>query len=276
MRGKLIVVGAGPAGPEHATLKGLAAISKADYVICWSDLQTLFTDYIKGKPVLDPFKEISTFKGKKIRELTESEMVEYHEYYLEKTNEVAAIIQEQIRLGKKVVFIETGDPCLFSVAAWHAEKLAPEDVEMIPGMSSFSAANATLGKSLIHAYDTRFVLITTPNLLSEDMVKDVAKYESTIVMFMAIDSLDRWIPLFQKYFPLETPVGVVFSAGHSDKEEVIEGTLGDIVNQLQEKIGERQRGALVYIGKFLKGKASRFALEDTKYFLRMYGFGWDY
>ncbi len=151
MRGKLIVVGAGPAGPEHATLKGLEAISKADHVICWSDLQTFFADYIKGKPVLDPFKETSIFKGKKINELTESEMVEYHEHYLEKTNEVAAIIQEQIKLGKKVVFIETGDPCLFSAAAWYAEKLASEDVEMIPGMSSLSAANAALGKSLIHA-----------------------------------------------------------------------------------------------------------------------------
>jgi uroporphyrin-III C-methyltransferase len=52
--GKFSLVGLGPAGPEHATLKAIETIKRADLVLCHPELAEPFQAYLTGKKVHDP------------------------------------------------------------------------------------------------------------------------------------------------------------------------------------------------------------------------------
>ena len=56
--GKFYLVGLGPAGPEHATLKALETIKKADLILCHPELAEPFQAYLQGKKVFDPWKDL--------------------------------------------------------------------------------------------------------------------------------------------------------------------------------------------------------------------------
>ena len=82
-KGKLYVVGVGPAGPDLATPKALKVIKEADAILCSEGMKKEFGEYLKDKHVLcDPWEGMWYYHGKKCDELKGREKEEWQKLSL--------------------------------------------------------------------------------------------------------------------------------------------------------------------------------------------------
>jgi len=267
--GKFYVVGTGPAGPEHATVKALEVIKGADFILCDEKMKQRFQDHLQDKPILaDPWKGMFDYKGKpwqKLSKMNPEEKRAFQEERIRIREDIVRQIKEKLAQGKIVALLDSGDPCLFGPSHWFIEGFEPQQVEIIPGMGAFTAAMAALKKSSIPAYDTEFVMQTSPYFLTgnqekgKKVVKNLAKHPTTMVFYMGIKELNNLIPVLQKYHPGDLPVAVVYNAGFPEKEKVVKGTLDNILDKTAG-VKEEWLG-LIIVGRCLEGKPYRSRVE---------------
>ena len=71
-----------------------------------------------------------------------------------------------------------------------------------------------------------------------------------MVLFTMRTEFKKFIDSLLKYYPADTPVAIVISAGYADKEKVMQGTLGTILDQKGEN--KLPFEYLLYVGDFLE------------------------
>jgi len=258
-RGHFYVIGTGPAGPETATLQALEAIKLMDAILAPDQHVKLFADYVGHKPVLfDPWKGLFDYKGKFYRTLDTEEMALFREERFRLRDERVKRIKELLSQGKDVGLLDYGNPCLFGPSHWYVEQFDPQHVVIIPGMGSDAAAMAALGRSTIPAHDIRFVMQTAPiflmgqELMDSEILKDLARYQMTMVLYMALWAPERLFATLNEVFPADMPCAVVYWAGYPDLQSILRGTVADMGEKLSKE-KERYMGLLL-IGRFLEGK----------------------
>lgn len=265
-RGRFYVIGTGPAGPQMATLQALDTIQRMDGIAAPTEHVELFSDYLKNKPILfDPWEGLFDYKGKFFRELSREDMAEFMKERAQKVIDRVDLIKSLLAEGKNVGLLDSGNPTLFAPGHWYVEKFEPEDVVIIPGMGSDAAAMAALGKSVIPAHDTRFVMQTSPVYLMSpmmggpQMLKDIAKYPTTMVLYNALGNLEQVFAALGTVYPSDMPCAVVYWAGYPEKQKIVRGTIADMGLKLaQEK--EKYMG-LILIGRFLDGRPYEGAMN---------------
>lgn len=253
-KAKLYVVGIGPGAADLINLRAIDQIKRADVVICGEATGQKFGKYLKGKKRLDlPEFPYWQCLEKKCWDPSDKDKERCRELLL-KRRERANLIRKYIKEGKKVALLEGGDPCLFGCLRWIKQEFGDEEFEVVPGISSFNVANALLKREVVDAYvadwQTRSVLITTPARQGDrrDSIENLARHRATMVFFMSREFEEKVLPQLKKYYPLNTPVAIVYKAGNPGEEQVIKGTLGSFPFQPQEQKWLR----LIYVGEFLK------------------------
>ncbi|MGD2245773.1 MAG: SAM-dependent methyltransferase [Candidatus Aminicenantes bacterium] len=259
-RGTFYVIGTGPAGPQLATLQALETIKQMDMLAAPSELLELFDDYTGNKPVLfDPLKGLYDYKGKFFRQLSGEEMIDFKKERLRLRKERVELIKSRLDKGQNIGLLDSGNPCLFAPGQWYAEQFDPQDLVIIPGMGSDAAAMAALAKSVIPAFDTRFVIQTSPvylinrqNMSDLQMLKDISEYPNTMILYMAVGMPERLFSILAKIYPPDMPCAVVYWAGFPDRQRIIRGTITDMGQKLLKE--EEKYMGLLLIGRFLEGK----------------------
>ena len=265
-RGHFYVIGTGPAGPQTATLQALDIIKRMDVIIAGEEHAKLFTQYVGDKPVaFDPWQGLFGYHDKQQWELNKDELAKFEVERFRIRDQRVTQIKEMLSEGKKVGLLDSGNPCLYGPSHWYVEQLDAQDVTIIPGMGCDAAAMAALGKSTIPAHDAHFVVQTSPFSLmrwevkEHQALKDLAKYPSTMVMYMALWQSDKVFRALGEVFPPDMPCSVVYWAGHPEKERILSGTVGDMGAKVaQEK--EKFMG-LLFLGRFLEGKPYESAIK---------------
>lgn len=254
-KGKLYVVGMGPAGPDLTTPRALAIIEKADVLLCSPRIPArfeMFGNKIDPKKVaFDPWEDLF---GEKLSELKKTNYQEWLAKTEQHIKKVQSFILQKIGEGKTVAMIDGGDPCIYGPSLNYLLKGFDEShFEVIPGLSAFNAAGAVLKRSMTPE-EVRFVILTSPESLfgeswekGDEILKDLSKYETTMVLFMSLKSLNKVVDLLKKYYPPALPIAVVYYAGYMDKEKVLRSKLGSIAADIK-KMDEKWLG-LVVIGK---------------------------
>lgn len=144
-KGKLIGIGVGPGDSELLTIKALNTLKKVD-VICSPKSAT-------SKPSL-ALSIIETFLEERddVYEILEPlfPMIEEEEYLKQYWNQAATLISEKLDQGLDVAFITLGDPTIYSTFSYVHKLIAGKgfDVDIIPGVTSFTGCAATAGISL--------------------------------------------------------------------------------------------------------------------------------
>ena len=264
--GKFYVVGVGPAGPELSTLKAIKVIEQADFILCSEEMKKRFVEYLKNKPILcDPWQGMFSYHGKSYQQLREAEKKKWRIYRLKRREEIASKIKEKVMEGKKVALLDSGDPCVFGPSHWFLEEFKEDEVEIVPGVSAFNAASAALKKSMIPAYDTRFVMLTAPFFLlgqkedDEKILEELSNYPVTMVFYMGLKSMDRLVKTLKKYYPKDFPIAVVYFAGYPQKQKVVKGSLATIMERVK---GEKEKWlGMIIVGRCLEGKPYQSRLE---------------
>jgi precorrin-4/cobalt-precorrin-4 C11-methyltransferase len=228
-------IGAGPGDPELITYKGLKHLKEADVV--------LYADSLVNPELLSWAKEGAVLVG--TSGMTLEEIIER--------------VMEEVRQGKKVVRLVSGDPSIYSAIGEQMARLEKEGVtcKIVPGVSSFSAAAASLHAELTHPDISQTVVLARVGgrtlLPAGKRLRELVRYPSTVVIFLSSTLLEEVTQeLVEAGFPPDTPSAAVYRA--SWKEElVVRAPLEDLHRKVKGAGILRQ--ALIIVGQVLDREA---------------------
>lgn len=244
-RGMVYLVGAGPGDPELITVRGLAALRRADVIV----YDRLVHPHLVERAA--PWAE-RIFVGKR----PEGRSVEQ-----EKTND---LLVELAKSGQVVVRLKGGDPFVFGRGAEEGEALRRAGVpfEVVPGVSSALAAPGAAGIPVTHRrYASAFAVAAGHECAGEsDLDWDALARMPTLVFLMGLRGLSTITRrLLEHGASAATPAAVIASATLPEERTVV-GTLATIADQAREA-GIAAPATLV-VGEVVRVRDTLLALND--------------
>ncbi|WP_017416999.1 precorrin-3B C(17)-methyltransferase [Clostridium tunisiense] len=189
--GKLYVIGIGPGGQEHMTLRAVEAIKESNIIVGYSKYIAYIEHLIEGKEVVS-----TGMKGEEER------------------------CRQALQLCKDntVAIISTGEAGIYGMAGLILEMAKGEDVEVVPGVTASSAAASVLGAPLMHDNcNISLSDLLTPYELIKKRVRMAADGDFVISLYNP-KSIGRphylmeCINIIKEYRNENTPVSVVKNA----------------------------------------------------------------
>lgn len=238
-KGELLIVSTGAGDLDNMTLKAYKTIKNADIVFTMKGEAGKYKELIGEKPVYTAGHTLFMEEG-------DTKMSEDETKKLE--NEVRKTIREAYDKGKKIVILENGDTTVYGPQMGYMKEFKDLNPKIIPGISSFNAANAALQNSIIGGTKDESGVTLTVGRAENKLIDKLSQAGSTMVFFMNRE-FDGFIEHLHTLYPKDMPIAVVSDAGFKEKEKVVIATLETI----KEKIGDDLPFyKLIYVGNFLK------------------------
>ena len=241
---KVYFIGAGPGDPELITVKGKKIIEQADIVI--------YAGSLVNEKVIDCRKDHARVYNSASMTL----------------EEVIDVIKGGISKGLSIARVHTGDPSIYGAIREQIDELEVSDIEyeIIPGVSSFTAAASVLGKEFTLPGVSQTVICTrlegrTPVPEKEDL-ELLASHNASMSIFLSVHMVDEVVSKLSAHYPDKTPVAVVQRATWPD-EKSITGTLEDIAVKIKE--ANVTKTALILVGDFLGNEYEKSKLYDKNF-----------
>ena len=245
--GRVFFVGAGPGAPDLLTLRGAEAIAAADVVIWASSLvhEGVLTHARMGAEIVDSAR------------LPMEGVLPYY--------------QRAAREALKVARVHSGDPSLWGAIQEQLERCEALnlDTEIVPGVSSFTAVAARIGRELTVPEVAQSVILTrlgggkTP-MPPGERVAEFARHGTTMALFLsAARSGQLQDELLAGGYPPETPCVVAFQVTWPD-ELIVHCALADLAATMKER--KLWKHTLVLVGPGLAAAGSRSHLYHPGHF----------
>lgn len=242
---KLVSVGIGDR--DNMTLRAHKAIVNADVFLAMHPEQTRakLADLIGDKPLHDAGHGLFGRLGRR-------GSAEQRTAQQDKTRQ---IIRSAVAGGKHVVILDYGDSTIYGPQTGYLKEFADLNPEVVPGISSFNAANAALKCGITGGSQSHSVIITAAmgareGYKGKDTLTKLAETQSTMVFFTMGLNLSEVVKQLKTQYDAITPMAIVLYAGSSDKEQVIRGTLNTITTQVEDDKLPFEH--LIYVGDFLR------------------------
>ena len=142
---------------------------------------------------------------------------------------------------KDVARLHSGDPSIYGATAEQMRRLEKLGIayEIIPGVSSFTAAAAALGSELTRPMVSQSVILTrvsgrasaVPELES---VLRFAEHQATMCIFLSGQRLKQTVADLLVHYPADTPAALVRRASWPD-QAIHRSTLGTLMSEVQNK-----------------------------------------
>ncbi|HHY03079.1 MAG TPA: hypothetical protein GX686_09480 [Paracoccus sp.] len=232
-QGGFHIVNAGAGAADNITLRGWQLLQQADLVIASESVRRQYATALVGKEVVDGGHGL--FTDLALRRATPDEVAA-------KEAEIRALVESAHAAGKIIVLLESGDAALFSPYRGYLTAFRHLRPVLVPGVSSFNAANAALGQSLLHDQGQRLQLSGLAAFMAAQA--GAALPDSWVLFCMGLD-LPQLIAQARRLYPATTQVALVLRAGYPDCE-VIRLTVAEL-----DRIAERSIAlpyCLLYIG----------------------------
>ena len=211
--GKLYVVGFGPGGYEHMTVKCVEVIKEADIVTGYTTYVEMLKEFFPDK------KYLATPMMQEVKR--------------------CRMAVEEAMKDQTVAMVSSGDSGIYGMAGiiyQVAEEMGAEiEIETVPGVTAASAAASVLGAPLMHD----FAVISLSDLMTPlDLIMkrvDCAGQSDLIVCLYNTKSkkrtgyVEQAADILMKYRAPKTPVGIVRHAGRKGESSQIT-TLGELKN----------------------------------------------
>jgi len=243
------LVGVGPGDPDLITLRAIETIKKADLIFCSPRIDEKLSRYLEGKELVHGYWRLFPYYGQDPTEL-EGEERRRCEEIAGKRNEFIGMVRRAIDQGKTVAIVDSGDPLIYGPWAWCLEEFEELHPVVVPGVSCFNAANAALARGITTSDRTKSVILTAADWPGKtDTIDRLSVHQATMVLFTMKTEFKEFIDKLSINYPRETPVAVVKHAGYAGKEEIIQATLGTILDRIgKERLPFEY---LIYVGDFL-------------------------
>lgn len=236
---KVYFIGAGPGDPELLTLKAVEVLRRAGTVIYAGSLVN---------------REVLRYAGEKARLFDSAGLT---------LEEITGIMESSVAKGEDVARLHSGDPSLYGAIAEQMEVLAEKGIpyEVIPGVSSFLAAAAFLGREYTVPEVSQTVIVTRvkgrTGVPEKERLSSLAAHRASMCIFLSVHMIDEVVAQLKEGYPPQTPVAVVERVSWPDGRAVF-GTLDSIAALVKaEKI---EKTALILVGEFLSAGRTRSRL----------------
>ncbi|AUN17047.1 precorrin-4 C(11)-methyltransferase [Clostridium botulinum] len=244
MESKVYFIGAGPGEPDLITVKGRDILTKADVVI--------YAGSLVSKEHLDYCKE----------------GVEVYNSASMTLKEVINVIQKAHNENKSIVRLHTGDPSIYGAIKEQMDELDKLNIcyEVVPGVSSFSAAAASIKKEFTLPGVSQTLILTrvegrTPVPEKEDL-EVLASRGASMALFLSVGMIDKVALKLKKGYGRNVPIAVIQRATWQD-EKVVIGTLDDIAKKVKD--ANITKTAQILVGDFIDCKYDKSLLYDEKF-----------
>ncbi len=239
-------IGAGPGDVDLITVKGRDILAKADVVI--------YAGSLVAKEHMDYCKEGALIYNS--AKMTLEEVIE--------------VMNDN--KDKVIVRLHTGDPAIYGAIKEQMDELEKLNIkyEVVPGVSSFTAAAAAIKRELTLPRVTQTIILTriegrTPVPESEDLEK-LAQVGATMCIFLSISMIDKVVEKLRRGYRRNVPIAIVERATWDNERSII-GTLDDIVDKVKE--ANITKCAQILVGDFIDCDYDKSLLYD-KTFTHMY------
>jgi precorrin-4/cobalt-precorrin-4 C11-methyltransferase len=150
-------------------------------------------------------------------------------------DEIVAAMQAAHARGEDVARVHTGDPLLFGSTAEQMRRLDALGIpyEIVPGVSSFTAAAAALRRELTVPGIAQAVIVAraagrTPVPEGQELAA-LASHRATLALFLSAGLLDEAVAALVPAYGPECPAAIVHRASWPD-EKVVRGRLADVAD----------------------------------------------
>ncbi len=241
---KVYFIGAGPGDPELLTLKAKRILETSDVVI--------YAGSLINPDILRFARQGAVLHDSSTMEL----------------DEILNIYKEARKVGRNVARVHTGDLSIYSALQEQLDECEKEgiDCEIVPGVSSYQAAAATLRRELTLPGVSQTLILTRISGRTEvpkrETLERLAKTKATMVIFLSVHEIERVVEQLARGYGNETPVAVVEKASWAEERKII-GTLGDIARKVKE--AGIKRHALIVVGEVLGNTYRRSKLYDADF-----------
>ncbi|MCI0340317.1 MAG: precorrin-4 C(11)-methyltransferase [Planctomycetales bacterium] len=226
-------IGAGPGDPKLLTLRGAELIAACPVV--------LYTGSLVPREVIARARPDATVMDSSGMTLDEI---------------VAAIVAARGR-DQDVARVHTGDPLIFGSTAEQMRRLEALGIlyEVVPGVSSVSAAAAALGRELTLPELSQTVIFTraegrTP-MPEGEKLDDLARHGATLALFLSVTLLREVTEALIPSYGKDCPVAVVHKASWPD-QKIVAGTLADIAGKV--RAAEIRSQSMILVGRVLTAR----------------------
>jgi uroporphyrin-III C-methyltransferase len=219
LRGRVLLVGAGPGDPELLTLRAVRALAQAEVVVY---------DHLVSPQVLDYVAPTAQriYAGKQRNHHTMTQ------------DEINTRLIELAREGRQVVRLKGGDPFIFGRGGEEMEVLAAAGVafEVVPGITAACGVSSYAGIPLTHRDYAQSCTFVTGHLKDGSANLDwaaLARPRQTVVIYMGLTALGQICSQLAAHgVPRDMPAAVV-QQGTTREQRVVTGTLADLAERVQ-------------------------------------------
>lgn len=206
---RVYIIGAGPGDPDLITVRGAELIARCPIVF--------YTGSLVPKEVVARARPEATV-------LDSSSMT---------LDQIVALLIDARDRDLDVARVHTGDPTIFGSTAEQMRRMEELGIEyeIVPGVSSFTAAAAALGRELTLPELSQTVILTraegrTP-MPAREKLAELAAHQATLCLFLSITLLRDVVAALTPAYGADCPVAIVHRASWPD-QIVVRGTLADI------------------------------------------------
>lgn len=225
--GKVYIIGAGPGDPELITVRGARLVARCPVV--------LYTGSLVPKAVIASARadaKVLDSSGMTLDELVE-------------------IMQKAFESGQDVARVHTGDPTLFGSTGEQMRRLDALGIpyEVVPGVSSFTAAAAALSRELTLPELSQTVILSrvegrTP-MPERERLEYLAATGATLVLFLSVTLMRKLVLELTPAYGSDCPVAVVQRASWPE-QRVVRGTLSTVAEQVRQ--AQIKSTAIIIVG----------------------------
>jgi len=212
---RVYIIGAGPGDPKLLTLRGAELIGRCPVVLYTGSLVPT---------------EVIAHARADAKVLDSSGMT---------LDQIVSVITDARDADEDVARVHTGDPLIFGSTAEQMRRFETLGIayEIVPGVSSFSAAAAAVGRELTLPELSQTIILTraegrTP-MPDGEKLADLARHKATLVFFLSITLLAKVARELAPFYGEDCPAFVIHRASWPD-QVIVRGTLADIFAKVRE------------------------------------------
>ncbi|WP_438007661.1 precorrin-4 C(11)-methyltransferase [Sorangium sp. So ce321] len=227
---RVYIIGAGPGDPGLITVRGAELVARCPVVMYTGSLVP---------------REIVATARPDARVIDSAGMT---------LDQIVAVFVEARDAGHDVARVHTGDPVLFGSTAEQMRRMDELGIpyDIIPGVSSFTAAAAALGRELTLPELSQTVILTraegrTP-VPPAERLEELARHQATLCLFLSITLLKDVTEALIPSYGADCPVAVVHKASCPD-QKIVTGTLADIREKVRAEGIKSQ--SMILVGRVL-------------------------
>ena len=238
-------IGAGPGDPDLLTVRGRRLIERCP--VC------LYAGSLVPAPVVACAPPDAT-------------VINTAELHLD---QIVAYMAEAHAAGRDVARIHSGDPSLYGAIAEQMRRLDELDIpyEIVPGVSSFTAAAAALKLELTPAGANQTVILTRAGgrtgLPDNESLAELAQHRVGLVLFLSAAQVSAVVEVLTPHYGPDAPVVIAYRVTWPD-QLILRCTLATLAKEMQA--AKIHLTALILIGPMLEPDRARNShLYDPAY-----------